>query len=285
MDQCQRFGVDANAACAALLVPRQHLPPMSNPQLQNTLQSTMRFDSKWFALLPIIRDICSILGIPGVSLGIVENNKTVYTTSLGYADIERKTVCDSDTIFVLGSLSKNMTAALVASLHDDGTGLASLDFLWLASNNVPYLPRSEAVRIFNPAPPIQPLRTQFMYSNFGYEVLGQVIEKASGETFAEILRRHFLSPLGLYRTYYAGESHENEAKPYAALEDGSIVPIAPPLYEENALMGSTGDVRSSVNCLLTLYKAFMGAALYEIIHPVTDSPNQPKSTIRGINQL
>ncbi|KAJ5509022.1 beta-lactamase/transpeptidase-like protein [Penicillium freii] len=259
----------------------------------------MRLDSKWSALLPIIRDICSISGIPGVSLGIVENNKSVYTASLGYADIESKTPCDSDTTFVLGSLSKSMTAALVASLHDDGiisswdaplktllpefhrediygeitladllthrTGLASLDSLWLASNNIPYLSRSEAVRILNYAPGIQPFRTQFMYNNFGYEVLGQ--------------------PARLYRTYYTGESRENEAKPYAALEDRSIVPIAPPLHGDNVLMGPAGGVRSSVNDLLTLYKAFMGAAHHEIIHPDTGSPDQLKSTIRGINQL
>ncbi|KAF4759638.1 hypothetical protein HAV15_007507 [Penicillium sp. str.  len=234
----------------------------------------MRLDSKWSALLPIIRDICSISGIPGVSLGIVENNKTVYTASFGYADIESKTPCNSDTTFVLGSLSKCMTAALVASLHDDGTisswdapletllpefhrediygeitladllthrtGLASLDSLWLASNNIPYLPRSEAVRVLNYAPGIQPFRTQFIYNNFGYEVLGQVIEKASSETFAEVLRRRLLGPLGLNRTYYTGASRENEANPYAALEDGSIVPIAPPLYGENVLMGPAG---------------------------------------------
>ena len=80
----------------------------------------MRLDSKCSTFLPVIQDICSISGIPGVSLGIVENNKTVYTASLGYADIESKTPCDSDTTFVLGSLTRSMTAALVASLHDDG---------------------------------------------------------------------------------------------------------------------------------------------------------------------
>ncbi|CAG8430148.1 unnamed protein product [Penicillium salamii] len=279
----------------------------------------MRLDSKCSAFLPIIRDICSISGIPGVSLGIVENNKTMYTASLGYADIESKTPCDSDTTFVLGSLSKGITAALLASLHDDGTisswdaplktllpefhrediygeitltdllthrtGLTSLDSLWLASNNVPYLPRSEAVRILNYAPRIQPFRTQFIYNNFGYEVLGQAIEKASGETFVEALRHRLLSPLGLNRTYYTGESRENEAKPYAALEDGSIIPIAPPLHGENILMGPVGGVRSSVNDLLTLYKAFMDAAFHEILHPDMGSPDQPKSTIRGIDQL
>ncbi|CDM37341.1 Beta-lactamase/transpeptidase-like [Penicillium roqueforti FM164] len=89
----------------------------------------------------------------------------------------------------------------------------------------------------------------------------------------------------MHRTYYTGESSENEAKPYAALEDGSIVPIAPPLHGENVLMGPAGGFRSSVNDLLTLYKAFMGAALHEIIHPDTGLPDQSKSTIRGINQL
>ncbi|CDM37340.1 unnamed protein product [Penicillium roqueforti FM164] len=42
----------------------------------------MRLDSKWAALLPVIQDICNISGIPGLSLGIVENNKTVYPPSL-----------------------------------------------------------------------------------------------------------------------------------------------------------------------------------------------------------
>ncbi|KAJ5352430.1 beta-lactamase/transpeptidase-like protein [Penicillium brevicompactum] len=251
----------------------------------------MHLDSKWSALLPIIRDICSISGIPGVSLGIVENHKTVYTASLGYADIESKTPCDSDTTFVLGSLSKGLTAALVASLHDDGTisswdaplkkllpefhrddiyseitltdllthrtGLASLDSLWLASNN-------------------------FIYSNFGYEILGQVIEKTSGGLSAEVLRRRLLIPLGLFRTYHTDESRENEARPYAALEDGSLVPIAPPLHGENVLMGPAGGVRSSVNDLLALYKAFMTAAYHEIIHPDTSSSDQPNSIIRAL---
>ncbi|CRL25218.1 Beta-lactamase-related [Penicillium camemberti] len=256
--------------------------------------------NKWSALLPIIRDICSISGIPGVSLGIVENNKTVYTASLGYADIERKTPYDTSlhddgTISSWDAPLKTLLPEFhrediygevtLADLLTHRAGLASLDSLWLASNNIPYLPRSEAVRILNYAPGVQPFRTQFIYNNFGYEVLGQVIEKASGQTFAEVLRHRLLRPLGLNRTYYTGESRENEAKSYAALEDGSIVPIAPPLHGENVLMGPAGAVRSSVNDLLTLYKAFMGAALHEIIHPDTGSPDQLKSTIRGINQL
>jgi CubicO group peptidase (beta-lactamase class C family) len=98
------------------------LPNVKVPTPFKTLnQGAMRLENKWSALLPIIREICSISGIPGLSLGIVENNKTVYTASLGYVNLESNIPCDINTTFVLGSLSKGIIAALVASLHDDGT--------------------------------------------------------------------------------------------------------------------------------------------------------------------
>ncbi len=219
--------------------------------------------NKFAALSPIIRDICIISGIPGVSPGVLHNNEVVYTASFGYADVEKQIQCDSDTTFVLGSLSKAFTAALIASLREDGsitswhhplkallpgfcrsdvygeitladllthrTGLAPLDSLWLASDNVPFLPRSEAVPILNGAPGVRPLRTHFLYNNFAYEILGQVVEKVAGTTFAEALQRRLLHPLGMDRTYYTEEKRNNEAKPYVALENASIVQIAPAL--------------------------------------------------------
>ncbi|KAJ5665662.1 beta-lactamase/transpeptidase-like protein [Penicillium maclennaniae] len=265
---------------------------------------------KWVTLFPVIQDICNISGIPGVSLGVVENNE-FYTASFGYADIASKTPCDSDTTYVLGSLSKGVTAALVSSLHDDGTipswdtplesllpefhrediygeitlidllthrtGLAALDSLWLASNNDPYLPRSEAIPLLNHAPGIQPFRTRFIYNNFGYEILGQVIEKVTGASFAEVLRRRLLDPLKMRHTYYTGETREHEAKPYAALENRSMVSVPPPLYGKDVLMGPAGGIRSSVNDLLILYKAFMSAE--------RGLANLTKPVIRDIQQL
>ncbi|KAJ6021625.1 beta-lactamase/transpeptidase-like protein [Penicillium herquei] len=278
-------------------------------------------DSKWASLLPIIQDICTISGISGVSFGIVENNE-VYTASLGYADIAGKAPCDSNTTFVLGSLTKGITAALVASLHSDGTipswdtplktllpefhrediygettltdllthrtGLASLNPLWLASNTKPYLSKSDAVQILNHAPGIQPFRAGFVYNNFSYEVIGQVIEKVTGSSFATILQDRLLDPLHLSRTYYTGETRDNEARPYVALEDGSLVPIAMPLSGENVIMGPAGGVRSSVNDLLTLYQAFMSAARSEMMsidRTGSSEESNPPRVIQGIDQL
>lgn len=265
---------------------------------------------KWLTLLPVIQDICNISGIPGVSLGVLENNKT-YTASFGYADIANKTPCDSDTTYVVGSLTKSVTAALLSSLVDDGmipswdtplesllpefhrediyggitltdllthrTGLSPQDSLWLASNNDPYLPRSEAIQILNHASGIEPFRTRFMYNNFAYEILGQVIEKVTGSPFAEVLQRRLLDLLEMHSTYYTGETRGHEAKPYAALENGSMVSVPLPLYGKDVLMGPAGGVRSSVNDLLILYKAFMEAE--------RGSTDAQKPVIRNIQEL
>ncbi|MBI4056874.1 MAG: serine hydrolase [Elusimicrobia bacterium] len=42
--------------------------------------------------------------------------------------------------------------------------------------------------------------TQFEYSNTGYVLLGEVIRRASGQTFSEFMRRNFFEPLGMTQT-------------------------------------------------------------------------------------
>lgn len=178
--------------------------------------------NKFAALAPIIRDICRISGIPGIALGVLHEDEVVYTAAYGFADVEKRAPGDEDTTFVLGSLTKAMTAALVSSLIQDGsllswdvpldtilpdfnrtdaygdatiadllchrTGLAALDSLWLASDNIPFLARSQAVHILNHAPPARTFRSHFIYNNFAYEVFGQVIKKLSGASFTDLSR-------------------------------------------------------------------------------------------------
>ncbi|KAH7001076.1 beta-lactamase/transpeptidase-like protein [Ilyonectria destructans] len=260
--------------------------------------------NKFAALAPIIRDICRISGILGIALGVLHQDK--------------QAPCDEDTIFVLGSLTKAMTGALVSSLIQDGsllswdvplnailpdfnrsdaygdatiadllchrTGLAALDSLWLASDNVPFLPRSQAVHILNHAPAARTFRSHLVYNNFAYEVLGQVIEKVSGVSFADLLRDRLLTPLGMTRTYYTGECRENEAKPYAALENASVVQIAPALKGKDVLMGPAGGIRSSVNDLLRLYSASF-PVLATRLSPIRQTDKTFAISLRARTQL
>ncbi len=58
------------------------------------------------------------------------------------------------------------------------------------------------------------------YSNYGYCLLGRVIETVSGETYEQYVREHVLAPLGI-RTMRIGHTKledrcENEVRYYAA---------------------------------------------------------------------
>jgi len=68
---------------------------------------------------------------------------------------------------------------------------------------------AESVGVRPPAMPIDIMRTVFgrpldfepgtsyVYSNFGYSVLGRVIEKASGQSYEDYVREHVLAPVGI----------------------------------------------------------------------------------------
>jgi CubicO group peptidase (beta-lactamase class C family) len=234
-----------------------------------------------------------------MSLGVLHQGKIIHQANFGYRDVAAQIQPDENTSYVLGSLTKAFTAAMVGmlveenqlswgtNLHDifpefqrhkndpssgimisdllsHRTGLPGCDGLWVLSNNRVALERSQAVPILSYIPTVRPLRTEFVYNNFAYEVVGQVIEKLTGMKYATFLHDRLLEPLGMTRTFYSDVSHDdgndNIAKPYASLEDGSLFEIPPPLQGENVLMGAAGGIRSSVKDLLGLYKAFIEAA-------------------------
>lgn len=58
--------------------------------------------------------------IPGVSVVIVNGDKTVYSKGFGYADIDTKKSVTSKTLFELGSNSKAFTALAILNLRKEG---------------------------------------------------------------------------------------------------------------------------------------------------------------------
>ncbi|KAI9853910.1 MAG: hypothetical protein M1813_001625 [Trichoglossum hirsutum] len=271
------------------------------------------------ALGHIIMEICKISGVSGVSLGVLHRGEVIHNANFGFRDFSNLSPPNETTTFVIGSLTKAVTAAMIGMLVDDGklhwdtnlhdvfpefrrdeidptskttisdllshqTGLFAQDGLWLASDNRVYLERTQAVPILSYTPVSKPIRTDFIYNNFAYEVLGQVIEKLSGTPYATFLRDRILEPLNMTRTFYTNPPSDdgNTAKPYVSLEDGSPFEIPPPLYGEDALMGSAGGIRSCVKDLLILYKAFIEAGISQIEHGPPPSPNNPLKQLQHL---
>jgi CubicO group peptidase (beta-lactamase class C family) len=69
--------------------------------------------------------------------------------------------------------------------------------------------------------------TKFEYSNSGYVVLAQIIEKASSQSYAQFLKQNIFKPLGMNRSYVYDESRPNipgRAASYT-LKDGTYSEI------------------------------------------------------------
>jgi len=176
------------------------------------------------------------LNIPGVSLAIVEGDQIVHLRGFGRArpDGEAPT---PQTPFFIGSTVKSFTALAVMQLVEAGkveldapvqrylpwfrvadpqasaqmtvrhllnqtSGLPVLSgLLALADvNDSPDATESQ-VRALSTLKITRPVGSKWEYSNLNYNVLGLIVEAASGEIYADYIQNHIFNPLGMSHSY------------------------------------------------------------------------------------
>ena len=58
--------------------------------------------------------------IGGVTIGVVVADKLVFTKSYGYLDMEKKAAATDDTVYRIGSITKQFTALMLLQLAEQG---------------------------------------------------------------------------------------------------------------------------------------------------------------------
>ena len=197
------------------------------------------------------------IGVPGMAIAIVEEGKTTLARGYGVRKLGATTSVDADTLFPIGSTTKAMTVAALATLvdagkiswddkvvdhlpgfqmydpwvtreitirdllvHRSGLGPGAGDLLFVPRSN---LSRAESVRRARFLKPKTSFRSTFAYSNLMYVVAGQLIEAVSGERWEDYLRNHLLLPAGMTQTTTDNERNfatENRAYPHARMNGG-----------------------------------------------------------------
>lgn len=167
--------------------------------------------------------------IPGVSLAIVRDGQVIKTKGYGYSNLELRAPVTEQTVFEIGSLTKQFTAVLVMMLASEGKiglddklaryfevpaawqGITIRHLLNHTSGlkNYTSLSGFEASRKLKAAEFIkllarQPLDFQpgedWRYCNSGYNLLGYLLEKQSGLGYWELLAARILRPLQMNST-------------------------------------------------------------------------------------
>lgn len=263
------------------------------------------------SLRPTILDICNVAGVPGVSFGVAYQGEVVFQENLGFRDIESSIAPDSDTLYGIASITKVFTASGIGALVDEGklnwttpiisilpelntvdktlteqltivdllthqTGQEKSNNWWFGSDGVLMLKKSQTVASFNALKQVNPFRTVFQYSNWGYALAGEVIERLSGMSYGDFIQSRILKPLQMERTTtkHTFRTAENFAKPYGALDDKSMYPLPPPPFQDDTIMVAAQGIQSSVNDLLKFSTALLAARKGYSASPLNNTAKQ-----------
>jgi CubicO group peptidase (beta-lactamase class C family) len=246
--------------------------------------------------IPAISHIRKAFGTPSISCGVLHHGDTVFLHSEGYANIEQGLGANLDTVYSIASISKSFVTALCNILfhegklswtapistylptfrtpHDPeigrratlldlcshGTGLAPLDHAAYGFFDKFYNKGEHQVHIAGNLPVAYDFRTRFLYNNFMFGVVGEVIAAVCGKSAGEVLKEKIFDPLRLDRTCTnaAGyPSDENVAVGYSVLDDGSLSSHEDPELEDGGVQGASGFVRSTVHDMLIWAKSVM----------------------------
>lgn len=237
------------------------------------------------------------------SILIARKDKVLFDRAYGMASWDWRTPNTTSTKFRLGSVTKQFTAACVLLLEERGKlkltdsilthfpdgpkawqGVTVRHLLNHESGipNITGLPgysdferlrhSSEALRQrFSELPLLFEPGTKHRYSNSGYILLGQLIEKVAGEPYEIFLRKNVLEPAGMKETGCDSNTAivPNRAVGYFAIKDG----FAPATYIDMSVPFSAGNMYSTTRDLLRWERALFGgkilspASFAKMTHP------------------
>ena len=183
---------------------------------------------------------------PGLALALVDRTGVITVRSYGYADLERRLPVTPATRWQIGSISKSFTAIALMQLKGEGrfdpqrpvqsylpwftpksrwrpvTGhdlLTHTSGLPRDRDDIPSSPAQGYLareRTLGSAP-----GTKWVYSNIGFQVLGQLLESLARKPYSEVIRQRIVEPLGMTATE-VGFTHAtrlNLARGYRPLYD------------------------------------------------------------------
>ena len=218
----------ANALCLWALLASQQ--PATSPAARGAAQRPLA--SAFPEIERIFTSWVDRVRAPGAIMGVIVDGELVWVRAAGIADTTRRAPVTDNTVFRIASMTKSFTALAVLKLRDEGR--LSLDDP--ASRYVPELadlryPTSDSPTITirhllthsegfpedNPwgdrqlaqpretmsawmrqgIPFSTPPGTAYEYSNYGFAILGQIVERVSKRPYDQYMAAEILGPLGL----------------------------------------------------------------------------------------
>lgn len=218
---------------------------------------------------------------PGGVVGVISNKKVLFKKAYGMMSLEYNLPNTETTAFNLASVSKQFTAYAILLLEQEGKLKLDDDvhqyLSWLPDYGHPItlrhlihhtsgIPPSDNLKLFagisletpwTTADEIELMKRytklnftpneEHLYSNAGYFLLGQVVEKASGQAFGDFMKARIFDPLGMKNSSIfdkPGKVIANKASAYKKTDYGyaRMNPEADSFFGETNLYTSLNDM-------------------------------------------
>ncbi|MBN1208860.1 MAG: serine hydrolase [Myxococcaceae bacterium] len=227
--------------------------------------------------------------VGGLSVGVVKG-ELAWTAGFGFRDVARRLRATPRTTYRTASIGKSFTAIAVLQLVEAGTVSLDDDIrkwvpdfpakAWTVtvrqllghlggvshyrdpvkeSRVTKRMNTAEAIAVFKDWPLVVEPGTEYAYTTYGYNLLGALVEKASGRPYGKYLRRKIFAPAGMrhaalddFRTRDAW--HAVGYRPV----DGTLAPSH--RLDVSSRFGG-GGTRASVVDLLAFGRAVMASTL------------------------
>lgn len=194
-------------------------------------------DISWQKIEKSLEKYRQYLKIPGMSAGIVQNGKLLWSKGFGYANLRRGVKATPQTIFHIASLTKTFTAAIFLKLEQEGK-LKLSDSLGKYGIRKAKLKHLQIQHILSHVSDSHPPGNRYKYNSPRFELLGKVLKKATRKTFAQLVMQYIANPLQMMHTapninsrkdFLASKRNwymfnQNLAVPYR-LKNGKITPF------------------------------------------------------------
>ncbi|HEX2284347.1 MAG TPA: serine hydrolase, partial [Mycobacterium sp.] len=250
-------------------VPPPLVPAMDLPE--NAVQNAVaKIDG-------LAEDLMSKSGIPGMAVAVVHGGKTVYAKGFGVKDVRNGDEVDPDTVFQLASLSKPVSATVVArqvgmnaigwdtpiveklpsfALSDPTvTRMVTVGDMFSHRSGLPDHAGDELEDLGHDRRyvlerlrqlPLDPFRISYAYTNYGFTTGAEAVAVSAGKSWEDLADEALLRPLGMTSTSYRFADYE--ARPNRAIGHIHVDNKYEPLYiRDPQPQAPAGGVSSSVN--------------------------------------
>jgi D-alanyl-D-alanine carboxypeptidase len=168
--------------------------------------------------------------IPGLTLKIIRDGKVIKTAAYGLANVELNVPARPETVFEIGSITKQFTAAAILMLAQDGKlsvddkiskhlkdtpeAWANVTIRHLLSHTSGiksytglngfqiwrHLTQEQFIQVIGKEPMEFQPGDSWKYCNTGFNLLGYIIENVSGKSYWDFMRERVFQPLGMQAT-------------------------------------------------------------------------------------